>query len=69
LGRFTKIFILGEEQMKNYKHYYDFAVDLYNATPKMENGSIVAKPFIKDYVAYNNYFEARTSDVKKRKKD
>lgn len=55
--------------MKNYKPYYDFAVDIYNATPKIENGSIVAKPLIKDYVSYNNYFDVKTSDAKKRKKD
>ena len=41
LGRFTKIFILNEDQLSDYKRFYDFSMELYNSTPKPENASVV----------------------------
>ena len=34
MGRFTKIFIVNEDQFKSYKKYYDYSTELYLATPK-----------------------------------
>lgn len=61
LGRFTKIFILNEDQLNQHKKYYDFAMELYNTSPKQENGSIIiSKPPLRDFVPYNHYFEPKT---------
>ena len=40
LGRFTKIFMLNEDQLADYKKYYDFSMEIYNSSPK-ENASMV----------------------------
>jgi|688.fasta_scaffold184783_3 hypothetical protein len=41
LGRYTKIFIINEDQFKSYKKYYDYSTELYLATPKPENPSML----------------------------
>lgn len=37
MGRFTKIFLKNEEQLEEYKKYYDFAMEIYQACPKLDN--------------------------------
>lgn len=56
LGRFTKIFILGEEQLADYRKYYDFAMELFNSAPR-DNASLVV-PRGRE-APYNFYFEPR----------
>lgn len=56
LGRFTKIFILGEDQLAEYRKYYDFAMELFHAAPK-DNASVVVGRGKE--APYHFYFEPR----------
>ena len=63
MGKYTKIFIVNEQQFNDYKQYYDYAVELQNLTQKIENNSSTLfqnRPtFNKETPSYNNYFEPK----------
>lgn len=68
LGRFTKIFILNEDQLADYKKYYDFSMEIYNSTPKPENASVVVSRG-KELAAYNYYYEPKPQRHRREEKE
>lgn len=56
LGRFAKIFILNEDQLADYRKYYDFSMELFNSSPKDNASMVVPKG---REAPYNFYFEPR----------
>ena len=66
-GNYTKIFLLGEEQLKEYRKYYDYATELYNAAPRTDNAMGRGS---KEAPAYLNYFrDGRGSEGRKRREE
>lgn len=60
LGRYTKIFMLNEAQFNEYKKFYDFSMEIYNTTAKLQNNpSMMFRNSNKEVPAYNNYFEPK----------
>lgn len=57
MGRFTKIFMLNEDQLADYKKFYDFSMELYNSSPK-ENASMLI-PKGRESAPYNFYYESK----------
>ncbi len=70
MGRFAKIFLLSEDQMKEYKPFYDFSMELYeqNAKDAMSlNQNLYSyqnnKTSKDQFILYNNYFGENISNV------
>lgn len=57
MGRFEKIFVLGEEQMKQYTKFYDFAFELYNQNCQMSPISMYSVP-TNTFPYYKHYFDS-----------
>ncbi len=68
MGRFTKIFILGEEQLSDYKKYYDFSMELYNSSPKPENASVVVSRG-RELAPYNYYYHQEPRQQQRRREE
>lgn len=61
--------MLSQEQFSQYKKYYDFALELFNNSQKMENNNssvLIQKPVVKDVPSYNNYFEPKQKEKSKK---
>ena len=71
LGRYTKIFILCQEQFNDYKKFYDYALELFNTSQKVQaNGSVMFnKQVSKEIPSYNNYFEPKVHKERAKKQE
>ena len=71
LGRYAKIFMLNETQFNQYKKFYDFSMEIYNSSDKLQNNpSMMFRNSNKEVAPYNNYFEPKTKQkTKKQEKE
>jgi hypothetical protein len=56
MGAFTKIFLLSEQQMNEYKHYYDYSFEVFNATGQVSTVSPLSTA-VNPFPFYKHYFD------------
>jgi hypothetical protein len=56
MGGFTKIFLLSEEQMNEYRKFYDYAVELFNSTNQLSSITTFTTP-LNPFPLYKHYFD------------
>lgn len=57
LGGFTKIFVLSEQQMLDYRHYYEYAFELHNQNKTNSLVSIIPSSSVTQYPYFRHYFD------------
>lgn len=57
MGNYTKIFVLSEQQMLDYRSYYEYAFELHNQNQTSSLVSITPSSSVTQYPYYRHYFD------------